>query len=191
MSSLLTQVKRKRDSLLTQPIASTSTIQQQSLPSPRMRSGLPALFVKIAPDLTQSERRDIADVCLSVGVDGLIISNTTIARPPELRSHFQTEVGGLSGAPLKHVSTQLISDMYELTHGKLVLIGVGGVETGLDAYEKIKAGASLIQVYSSFAYGGPYQIHLIKRDLNMLLKQDGFTNIQQAVGINHRKQQHK
>lgn len=100
---------------------------------------MPPLLVKIAPDLTEQDRTDIADVCIDVGMDGLIISNTTIARAPELRSPNQLEVGGLSGAPLKHVTTDLIRDMYKKTNGKLVIIGVGGVENGIDAYAKIKA----------------------------------------------------
>jgi len=99
----------------------------------------PPLLVKIAPDLTEDDKHDIADVCLNVGLDGMIISNTTIARPPELRSPEQIEVGGLSGAPLKHVTTDLIRDMYQRTQGKVVIIGVGGVENGIDAYAKIKA----------------------------------------------------
>ena len=99
----------------------------------------PPLLVKIAPDLSEEDRQDIAEVVLDVGIDGLVISNTTIARPPELRSPAQFESGGLSGAPLKHVSTDLIRDMYRRTQGRVVIIGVGGVENGVDAYAKIRA----------------------------------------------------
>jgi dihydroorotate dehydrogenase len=105
----------------------------------RLGQPAPPLLVKIAPDLTESDRQDIADVCLDVQLDGLIISNTTLARPAELTSPNKKEVGGLSGAPLKHVSTDLVRDMYRRTKGRVVIIGVGGVETGMDAYAKIKA----------------------------------------------------
>lgn len=141
------------------------------------------LLLKLAPDLSDSEKQDIADVVLQKKskVDGLILCNTTIARN-NLTSSLKEESGGLSGAPLCDISTAMISDMYKLTHGTIPIIGVGGIFTGADAYNKIKAGASLVQVYTSFAYRGPPVIGKIKRELSDMLKQDGLASIKDAVG---------
>ncbi|ETW02916.1 dihydroorotate dehydrogenase (fumarate), variant 1 [Aphanomyces invadans] len=116
------------------------------------------LLVKIAPDLTPEDMQDIADVVVALKVDGLIVSNTTISRPPSLTSPHAAETGGLSGAPVKELSTAVLSSMYKLTQGKIPLIGVGGVATGHDAYDKIKAGASLVQLYSSLVFDGPLAV---------------------------------
>jgi dihydroorotate dehydrogenase len=106
------------------------------------------LLVKIAPDLDDAARADIASICLRVGVDGIVVSNTTIARPATLRSdpELTTQAGGLSGAPLREMSTKAVSDMYALTKGQLTIFGVGGIASGQDAYDKIRAGASFVQV---------------------------------------------
>lgn len=189
------------------------------------------LLIKIAPDLTEAEKADIAAVALRTGIDGLIVSNTTVARPESLKvgwvwggllvvfgcqrfwffagyahTHTHTqrmpthtlkpftpppqpprthhthtytqgaskaEAGGLSGAPLKALATQTIADMYRLTkYGKVPIIGVGGVGTGQDAYEKILAGASLVQVYSMLVYEGPGSVRRIKEELAALLERD-------------------
>jgi dihydroorotate dehydrogenase len=142
----------------------------------------PPLLVKIAPDLQPEDKRDIAAVALESGIDGLIISNTTIARPPGLRSPHRGEAGGLSGAPLFQPSTELLAEMYRLTQGRLALVGVGGVASGADAYAKIRAGASLVQLYSALVYEGPGLIGRIKRDLAQALRRDGFSSVAQAVG---------
>ncbi|CBN76520.1 dihydroorotate dehydrogenase [Ectocarpus siliculosus] len=144
------------------------------------------LLVKIAPDLTEREKRDIANVVLSTKVDGLIVSNTTVSRPSYLRSESKGEAGGLSGKPLTKMSTETIRDMYRLTKGKVPLIGVGGVGTGQEAYDKIRAGASLVQVYSLLVYKGPGAVPGIKAELADLLKTDGFTSVAEAVGSDHR-----
>jgi len=105
------------------------------------------LLIKVAPDLSEEEKKDIAAVALKTGIDGLVVSNTTVSRPASLQSHHAHETGGLSGLPLKDLATQTIHDLYRLTgHGKVPIIGVGGVGSGQDAYDKIKAGASLVQV---------------------------------------------
>ncbi|XP_064641583.1 dihydroorotate dehydrogenase (quinone), mitochondrial-like isoform X2 [Lineus longissimus] len=148
----------------------------------------PPLLVKIAPDLTEKDKTDIAAVVArpKSGVDGLIVSNTTIARPDTLRSKNKVETGGLSGQPLKKMSTQTISDMYRLTQGRLPIIGVGGVGSGDDAYEKIRAGASLVQLYSAMAYEGPPVVQRIKSELGANLTKDGFSSVKGAVGADHK-----
>jgi dihydroorotate dehydrogenase len=143
------------------------------------------LLVKIAPDLTPEERRDIADVALDTGVDGLIVSNTTTARPPDLISRHALEAGGLSGRPLFAASTALLADMYRLTQGRLPLIGVGGIASAADAYAKIRAGASLVQLYTALVFAGPDLVGQIKSGLAGLLRRDGFGSIAEAVGTAH------
>ncbi|MBN1960750.1 MAG: quinone-dependent dihydroorotate dehydrogenase [Deltaproteobacteria bacterium] len=143
----------------------------------------PPLFVKIAPDLAEQDCEDIARAMLQSSVDGLVISNTTIQRMPNLDSRWHDEKGGLSGPPLTKVSTALIRRMYGLTDKKITIIGVGGVASGKDAYEKIKAGATLIELYTSMIYAGPIMILNILQELKMLMKLDGYTHISQAIGV--------
>jgi len=142
----------------------------------------PPLLLKIAPDLSEAERAEIAEAALETGIDGLIISNTTVARPTELRSPHASEAGGLSGKPLFAPSTSLLADMYRRTRGEIPLIGVGGIASGTDAYAKIRAGASLVQVYTALVYQGPGLVLRIKRDLAGFLARDGFASIADAVG---------
>lgn len=143
------------------------------------------LLLKLAPDLTEEERQNIAEVVLNkkTRVDGLIISNTTIDRS-HLKSVNRDEIGGLSGKPLTQTSTEMIADMFQRTKGKVPIIGVGGIFSGSDAYEKIKAGASLVQIYTSFIYHGPPIVGKIKDELNKLLLQDGYSSLSEAVGKN-------
>jgi len=140
------------------------------------------LLVKIAPDLAPGDREDIAEVALAAGIDGLVVSNTTTARPPGLPPDLAAEAGGLSGRPLLAPSTALLADMARLTGGRLPLIGVGGVASGADAYAKIRAGATLVQLYTALVYGGPRLVGWIKRDLAARLRADGFDSVAQAVG---------
>lgn len=146
------------------------------------------LLVKVAPDLTPEEREDIAEVALKHQIDGLIISNTTIGEREHLLSKHKNETGGLSGAPLFERSTQALRDMYRLTGGKIPLVGVGGIRSGADAYAKIKAGASLVQMYSALIYQGFGLVEQVKKELVTLLKQDGFTHINQAIGVENRRE---
>jgi dihydroorotate dehydrogenase len=148
--------------------------------------GPPPLLLKIAPDLTPTDTRDIAQVALAGGVDGLIIGNTTTARPPDLRSRHAKESGGLSGRPLFARSTELLREVYRLTEGRLPLIGVGGIAGGADAYAKIRAGACLVQLYTALIYHGPGLVGRIKRDLAACLRTDGFATVAAAVGADHR-----
>ena len=119
---------------------------------------------------------------LAQGINGIIVSNSTTSRPSTLLDNNRNEIGGLSGKPLFVSSTILLREMYNLTGGKIILIGVGGISSGRDVYEKIKAGASIVQIYTGLIYEGPGLIERINRELVYLLKADGFSNISQAVG---------
>ena len=122
----------------------------------------------------------------------MVISNTTVSRPESLKSTYKTEKGGLSGKPVKEMSTETIREMlrlvvvmrsrYRLTEGKVPIIGVGGIASGEDAYEKIKAGASVVEVYSALVYHGLGLVPKIKKELSELLEKDGYSNISEAVG---------
>lgn len=139
------------------------------------------VFLKVAPDLEPADIDDIAAVALDRRLDALIVSNTTIARPP-LRSRDAGESGGLSGAPLKLVALQRLRDFRRATGSAIPLIGVGGIETAEDAWQRILAGASLIQLYSAMVYEGPGIARSINRSLERLMRRDGFASIAEAVG---------
>jgi len=145
----------------------------------------PALLLKVAPDLTEDDKRDIAAVALEMKLDGLVATNTTIERPSKLRGPHHDEAGGLSGRPLFENSTSVLADFYRLCEGRMPLIGVGGVSSGADAYSKIRAGASLVQFYTALIFEGPDLIHRINSDLALLLERDGFSNISDAIGADH------
>ena len=140
------------------------------------------LLLKIAPDLDGHALDDIAGVALASGIEGLIVSNTTIERPSSLKSRHASEAGGLSGAPLFEPSTRILREMHARAGDKLVLVGVGGIASGADAYAKIRAGASLVQLYSALAFQGPGLVQRIKRELVSCLVRDGFATIADAVG---------
>lgn len=146
----------------------------------------PPLLVKIAPDLTEAELADVAAVSLDVGIDGIVATNTTIGRPASLKGSHAGEQGGLSGRPLFSLSTKVLASIYRLTGGQIPLIGVGGVASGADAYAKIRAGASLVQLYTAMVYGGPGIVDVIRRDLAAILRRDGFGSVAEAVGADHR-----
>jgi dihydroorotate dehydrogenase len=158
------------------------TSERDSLPN------APPLLVKISPDLSQQDREDIAAVVTrhKGGADGLIITNTTVSRPPSLLGVAKEEKGGLSGQPLKDLSTQTIGDMYELTNGAIPIIGVGGISSGQDAFDKISAGASLVQLYTAIVYEGPFVVRKIKQELATILKTNGFASVQEAVGCKYK-----
>jgi dihydroorotate dehydrogenase len=144
--------------------------------------GRPPVLVKIAPDLADDALSALVETCVAEGVQGLIVSNTTIARPAGLRSPQAREAGGLSGAPLFALSTACLARAYLLARGRLTLIGVGGVSTGEQALAKIRAGATLVQLYTGFAYAGPALIPRLKRELVAALCAGGFARVQDAVG---------
>ena len=142
----------------------------------------PPVLVKIAPDLAENALGPIIEACIAQGAAGLIVSNTTIARPESLRSAHRGEAGGLSGAPLRNRATEVLRHCHRIARGRLTLVGVGGVASGADALAKIRAGASLVQLYTAFAYAGPALVPEILRDLAALLRREGFTSIAEAVG---------
>ncbi|HEY3849295.1 MAG TPA: quinone-dependent dihydroorotate dehydrogenase [Acetobacteraceae bacterium] len=142
----------------------------------------PPVLVKIAPDISDDGLAAIVETCATEGAQGLIVANTTVARPPGLRSPRAHEAGGLSGAPLFAPSTRVLALAYLLARGRLTLIGVGGVASGADALTKILAGASLVQLYTAFAAAGPALLPRIKRELAAGLRAGGFVRIQEAIG---------
>jgi len=155
-----------------------------SLAEARARSGSRVpLLLKIAPDISRTAADEIASVCLASGIEGLIISNTTIARPSSLKSRQSQQSGGLSGKPLFAPSTALLRAMHQRVGARLILVGVGGVSSGRDAYTKIRAGASLVELYTALAFHGPSLISAIKRELLACLESDGFASITSAIGI--------
>ncbi|MEP5717196.1 MAG: quinone-dependent dihydroorotate dehydrogenase [Alphaproteobacteria bacterium] len=164
LTALLTAVKAARDGLANRP----------------------PLLVKIAPDLASADLEDIAAVAADVGIDGIIATNTTISRPAGLRDSQKGQIGGLSGAPLKSMAKGVISDLYQLVGRDIPLIGVGGIATGADAYARIRAGASLVQIYSALVFEGPYLAARIANELADLLDRDGFKSVAAAVGADHR-----
>ncbi len=141
------------------------------------------VFLKVSPDIAAGQVGEIVETAVSHGLAGLIISNTTLERPADLRSTRRDEAGGLSGVPLMARSTRLLADFFEAAGGRLTLIGVGGVASGGDAYAKIRAGAAAVQLYTAFALPGPALVTRIVRDLGDRLRADGFSNPSQAVGV--------
>ena len=146
----------------------------------------PPIVVKVAPDLKDQEIEDIAGAVLDAKVDGIIVSNTTISRPETLKSINKIETGGLSGAPVRDLSTTVIHKMSIATSSKLPIIGVGGIATGQDAFDKIVCGASLVQMYSMLAYMGPSAAHNANIELASILKKNGFKSLNEAVGAAHK-----
>lgn len=149
----------------------------------------PPLLLKLAPDLTDSQIDDIASVLLTLKIDGVILTNTTLSRPENLPTKFREQKGGLSGAPLTDLSTAIIRYFYRATKGQIPIVGVGGISNAEEAYAKIRAGASLVQIYSNLIFEGPGLAGKINAGLLELLKKDGFTHISEAVGADHREKE--
>lgn len=139
------------------------------------------IFLKIAPDLHDDDLADIAEVALAAGLAGIIATNTTLSRDG-LKSAQKSEIGGLSGAPLFEKSTRVLARLSQLTDGKLPLIGVGGISTADQAYAKICAGASAVQIYTAMVYQGLSLVGRIAQDLDTLLARNGHSNVADAVG---------
>ena len=140
------------------------------------------VFLKVAPDLEPADIDDIIEVCVARGIAAIIVSNTTITRPP-LKSRYAGEAGGLSGAPLRELAQQRLVDFRKASGGEIPLIGVGGIASAEDAYARIRAGASLVQIYSALVYEGPGLARTINKGLARLLKRDGFAGIADAIGV--------
>ena len=160
-----------------------STLQDKRAGLTSNRGGNVPLLIKLAPDLDHQSRSDIASVAMRCKVDGLLISNTTLERPASLISSNRQEIGGLSGKPLFERSTKILADMYTRVNGEVALIGIGGITSGEDAYKKIRAGATVIQLYTALVYKGPNLIEEIKSTLAKCLARDGITNITSAIGL--------
>jgi dihydroorotate dehydrogenase len=141
----------------------------------------PPVFLKVAPDLEPADIDAISRIAIDKGLGALIVSNTTISRPA-LKSSYAGEQGGLSGAPLKDLAQQRLRDFRKATGGAVPLVGVGGIATAEDAWARIRAGASLIQLYSAMVYRGPGIAREIVAGLGRLMRQDGFASIAEAVG---------
>lgn len=139
------------------------------------------IFLKLAPDLGSADIDAIARIAIEKNLGALIISNTTIARPP-LRSPHGEETGGLSGAPLRTLALQCLRDFRRATGGAIPLVGVGGIGSAEDAWERIRAGASLVQIYSAMVFEGPGLPSRMVKGIERLMRRDGFTSIAQAVG---------
>ena len=169
--------------------SSSSSSSSPSSSSSSFNSHTPPLLVKIDPDLDDAAAADVAAAALTAGVDGIVVSNTTISRPrslvdaPDCGERLAREAGGLSGRPLREISTATVARMYRLTKGKLPIVGVGGVDSGEAAYEKIRAGASLVELYTALAFEGPALVPRVKKRLAELLKRDGFGSVAEAVGV--------
>ena len=146
---------------------------------------LPVLL-KIAPDLDPTGIEEVAEVALAAGVDGIVATNTTLSREGVSGWHAQ-EAGGLSGAPLFERSTRVLARLSALTEGRLPLIGVGGVGSAEDAYAKIRAGASAVQLYTALVYGGLSLVSEIVRGFDARLERDGFTSVAEAVGTDRER----
>jgi dihydroorotate dehydrogenase len=141
----------------------------------------PPIFLKVAPDLDADAPARIVAAVMKHGLDAIIVSNTTISRPP-LQSGHADEAGGLSGAPLKNLALQRLRDFHQASGGKIPLIGVGGIATAEDAWARIRAGASLVQLYSAMVYHGPGIAQAIVQGLEACMRRDGFNTIAEAVG---------
>ena len=176
------QARAEIERLLTRVIAARA----RSAPDP---AHPPPLLAKVGPDLTEEQVHDIAQVALSTGIDGLIVGNTTIERPAGLRSRFRSEAGGLSGRPLLAHANACLAAAYRYTQGRIPLIGCGGIASGADAYAKIRAGASLVQLYTALVFQGPELLGRILRELAERLRADGFARVADAVGVDHRAQE--
>ena len=140
------------------------------------------LLLKISPDIVDNHISEIADVAIKNDISGIILTNTTNSNRDKLMNNFKKEEGGLSGKPLQQISTDMIKKFYKQLNGKIPIIGVGGVNSGKSAYEKITAGASLLQLYTGLVYKGPLLVKNIKKELIQILKSEGLNNIKDAVG---------
>ena len=140
------------------------------------------LLLKVGPDMDEGAMRKMATITVECGVDGLVVSNTTTSRDG-LKSDNKSQMGGLSGEPLKAKALATTKRMYALTGGAVPIIGVGGIMSAEDAYERIRAGATLVQIYTGMVYDGPGLVNRLREGLPALLKRDGFKSVKDAVGV--------
>ena len=140
------------------------------------------VVIKLSPDINDTEISKIIELIIKFKIDGIIVSNTTDRNRENLIDKQKIETGGLSGQPIRELSTNLIKKFYKETKGQIKIIGVGGVDSGKSAFEKISAGADAVQLYTGMVYKGPGIAKKISEDLNDLLKKEGVTNISEIVG---------
>lgn len=159
---------------------------EMNIQAERYGDAVKPILVKIAPDNTDEQLAYMAEAILKSGMSGIIATNTTISRQGLTHRHA-SEAGGLSGKPLTQRSTEVIRALYALTQGKLPIIGSGGIVDAHDAYDKIRAGASLVEVYTALIYEGPGLLRRIHQGLQEALRRDGFARITEAVGADHRE----
>ncbi len=143
-----------------------------------------SFLLKISPDLDDQSINNIVDLSLKTNINGIILTNTSDKNRDKLQDIKKSEKGGLSGQPIKDLSTKMIKKFYKKLNGKIPIIGVGGIDSGEAAFEKITAGASAIQLYTGMVYKGPMIVKEIKKDLIQKLNEKGFKNITEAVGSN-------
>ena len=182
----------QHDSALQSIIEACKKVNQDM--SENSDSNTKPILVKIAPDLTEDQLLAVVKTARSAGCDGIVATNTTVERPDFSQgsvsrsdSKVFSESGGLSGAPLQQRSTEIIHQIYSLTDGDWPIVGVGGISSVDDAWEKIGAGASLLQAYSGFVFEGPSLTKSIVKGLEKKLKEHGFSTLQEAVGFSHRQ----
>ena len=147
-------------------------------------------MIKISPDFDERQLEDVAAAAMGAQIDGMIVGNSSSARKElDLKSKEKLldKPGGLSGKPIFHKSNAILTKMYELTKGEIPLIGVGGISCAREAYAKIKAGASLVQLYTAYTYNGPFLIRRMIREIGQHAELDGFDKIEQAIGCDVRK----
>ena len=140
--------------------------------------------LKLSPDINNSEISKIIELIIKYSIDGIIVSNTTDSNRENLTDFQKSEKGGLSGKPLRNLSTDLIRKFFKDTKGKIQIIGVGGVDSGQSAFEKISVGANAVQLYTGMVYKGPGVVRDMKKELISIIKKENFKNISEAVGIN-------
>jgi dihydroorotate dehydrogenase len=145
-------------------------------------AGAAPIFLKVAPDLEEREVEEIAEAAVAHRFDGIVVGNTTLSRPEGLASRWRGETGGLSGSPLMALSTRVLGQFHAAARGRLALIGAGGIGSGADAYVKLRAGASAVQLYSNLVFEGPGLVTRIRCELAARLKADGFATVAEAVG---------
>lgn len=149
------------------------------------RLGPAPVFLKIAPDLEAADIADLVETAVRFGLDAIIVSNTTLARPAALTSPLAAEAGGLSGAPLEAIANRALSAAFRAARGRLALVGAGGIRDGAGAYAKIRLGARAVQLYSAMVFAGPGLVQRILAELDALLARDGYAHVAEAVGADH------
>jgi Dihydroorotate dehydrogenase len=142
------------------------------------------LVIKLSPDLDEKEISNTIEIIKKYEIEGIIVSNTTDKNRDKLLDSKKNELGGLSGQPIKDISTNLIKKFYKELNKKITIIGVGGVDSGKSAFEKISAGANVVQLYTGMVFKGPGVVKEIKKELISILKNDKIKNIDHAIGIN-------